>query len=377
MPSALLSHTQILNTTHNAVDSLSVSGLGQLVIGNVANYVRERRPTFAQDWFKPFQRAGPYTTRIMAALRESRTLSETASTAPDLTLHPPSAFFAHGTENALRLLLAAVLRSARAADTVGREAWARERREEKDHASSVAEAWAKVVDSPQRFKAGFWRAACEKRATAHIRDGYAADSRVDSAVQDRCDQFVASFVEAGGVALLVDIVERASAPGCGERERRIALALVEVGERYEDRSATLHLKREREQWHAQWSQWERQRRIAHVAAALLRALVITDDHQPRTEARSKGKEKVEAAESSPPHHSCADDDDMELEREPDVPLTSLEPGPGMDYLLARALSLHDTTPATPAAVWADEVGLQPYIDIVRAKRGTQRESLSG
>lgn len=368
------------------LDSLSVSGLGQLVIGNVANYVRERRPTRARDWFKPFQRAGPYTSEILVALRESETLSGTASTAPDRTLHPPSAFFAHGTENALRLLLAAILRSARAADTVGQEAWVRERREEKGHAFSVAGAWAKVVDSHERFEAGFWRAACKKPATAHVRDDYTADSRVDAAVQVRCDQFVASFVEAGGVALLVDIVERASTecaeevsttPGCGERERRIALALVEVGGQYGDRNFAPHLECDRGQWHAQWSQWERQRRIAHVAAALLRALVATDDHQPRNEARSKGKEKAEAAESSLHHHHSGADDGMELDREPDVPLTSLEPGPGMDRLLARALSLHATradTTSTAAAAWEDEVGLRPYLDIKRAKKATEAKN---
>ncbi|ELR11137.1 uncharacterized protein ACA1_387360 [Acanthamoeba castellanii str. Neff] len=53
-------------------------------------------------------------------------------------------------------------------------------------------------------------------------------------------------------------------------------------------------------------------------------------------------------------------------------LTSIEPGPGMDRLLASARSLHALGhTGAVAAAWEDDVGLRPYLDLRRAKQANE------
>jgi hypothetical protein len=338
-----------------AVESLSVSGLGHLVISNLAHYVRGRlAPCPLKDWFAPFDCS--YSLRpLIKALLESTSSHDTVR--PDA----PLAFHALGTENALRLVLAAALRSARAAAGFGRAAWARERQIEEAHAASVAQAWAKLaLNDHHKPEPNFWASACTPLAAVCTTtdDDWVAPSTngVNAAVAEVCDQFVASFVEAGGVALLVEVVERE----CAESQtttrcdgRRIALTLARVEELYEARyryrgRGVGRRSAPNWSWYELQLRWERQRKIALLAAALLRTLV--------------------AAKRD-------DDNDMEIGRHVDgstiAQLTSVEPGPGMDRLLASARSLHALGhTGAVAAAWEDDVGLRPYLDLRRAKQGT-------
>lgn len=294
---------------------------------------------------------------LLKSLRESTSSHDAATPGP-----PPDApptFHALGTENALRLVLAAALRSAPAAAGFGRAAWARERQIEEAHAASVAQAWVKLALNDLRKPEPNWASACTPLTpVGTTADDWVAPSKngVDAATAEICDQFVASFVEAGGVALLVEVVARE----CAEIQttarcdgRRIALTLARVEELYDARSK-YHVRGvgcrsvPNWRWYELQLRWERQRKIALLAAALLRTIV----------AAKRG-----------------DDKDMEIGQHDDGStigqLNSIEPGPGMDRLLASARSLHASgRTSAVAAAWEDDVGLRPYLDLRRAKQGT-------